>query len=263
MPDRNTCNENGLLTPPPEEMVSAGCSEKQLSEIQDHLAMIDIGDEADDGKEYLKTTPMVSSAVKAQHHSSLVSRYGLLGLRLATYGEKSEENDSVPPEWETTSSLQTPKDNLIYSNISAPWSAFICGSQGSGKSHTLSCLLENYLLSSSASGHSSPLSGLILHYDKFTGLQTGHLCEAAYLCSTNIPVRVLVSPSNFRRMKDLYMNLPGLPKGSPRPEVFPLFFRDEHLTISAMKNLMAIGSDGQTPLYMEVSELNKRCHLHF
>jgi hypothetical protein len=31
-------------------------------------------------------------------------------------------------------------------NTDSPWSAFLCGSQGSGKSHALSCMLENCLL---------------------------------------------------------------------------------------------------------------------
>jgi pantothenate kinase-related protein Tda10 len=52
---------------------------------------------------------------------------------------------------------------------SAPYSTFTYGSQGSGKSHTLSCLLENVLISSSPTrALSSPLVGLVIHYDKFT-----------------------------------------------------------------------------------------------
>lgn len=241
---------NGLLTPPPESMKSVAPSDKELLEIQRHLAMIEICHETDNSQEDLKTAPLISSAVKYSHHSSLVSQHAPLGLRTATYGP-----DSTDCEETISADSQALASNLIYSNISAPWSTFICGSQGSGKSHTLSCLLENYLLGSNSSARPPPLAGLVLHYDKFTGLETGHLCEAAYLCSSNIPVRVLVSPSNLDRMKSLYEKLPNLPANSPRPQVYPLYFKDEHLTISSMKNLMAMGSDGQTPLYMEVSQI--------
>jgi hypothetical protein len=48
-------------------------------------------------------------------------------------------------------------DPRLFFNISAPSSAFICGSQGSGKSHTLSCLLENCLMKSQVSQLDSPL----------------------------------------------------------------------------------------------------------
>jgi len=37
------------------------------------------------------------------------------------------------------------EEKAIFLNTNAPWSAFICGSQGSGKSYTLSCMLENLL----------------------------------------------------------------------------------------------------------------------
>ena len=40
----------------------------------------------------------------------------------------------------------------IMQNVHTPNSAFICGSQGSGKSYTLSCILENCLLPDRATG---------------------------------------------------------------------------------------------------------------
>ncbi|CAP80597.1 Pc12g09700 [Penicillium rubens Wisconsin 54-1255] len=125
-------------------------------------------------------------------------QYGLLGLR--------NRPTSNPPA----------QDDLVYANVSAPWSAFICGSQGSGKSHTLSCLLENALISSSPAGKlSSPLAGLVIHYDKFTAFSSTQLCEAAYLHSSGIPVR-------------------------------------KALNISMMKTLMGINNMTEKPLYIEV-----------
>ncbi|KAE8312120.1 hypothetical protein BDV41DRAFT_539835 [Aspergillus transmontanensis] len=51
-------------------------------------------------------------------------------------------------------------DPRLYLNVSHPFSTFICGSQGSGKSHTLSCILENCLIPSRAGRVPSPLTGL-------------------------------------------------------------------------------------------------------
>jgi len=38
------------------------------------------------------------------------------------------------------------KDESILQNTNAPISVFICGSQGSGKSYTMACMLENCLV---------------------------------------------------------------------------------------------------------------------
>ncbi|CAG7951311.1 unnamed protein product [Penicillium nalgiovense] len=159
-------------------------------------------------------------------------QYGLLGLR--------NRPTSKPPT----------QDDLVYANVSAPWSAFICGSQGSGKSHTLSCLLENALISSSPAGKlSSPLAGLVIHYDTFTAFSSTQLCEAAYLHSSGIPVKVLVSPTNYLAMKKAYKTLAG---GSKMLKVEPLYLPQKDLNISMMKTLMGIGNRTEQPLYIEV-----------
>lgn len=159
-------------------------------------------------------------------------QYGLLGLRL--HGVKS------PSE----------QDNLVYANVSAPWSAFICGSQGSGKSHTLSCLLENALIVPPPAGKlASPLAGLVMHYDKFTAFSSTQLCEAAYLCSSGIPVRVLVSPTNYLAMKAAYEGLAG---HSKMLTVEPLYLPQKDLNIGMMKSLMGVNNMAAQPLYLEV-----------
>lgn len=165
-------------------------------------------------------------------------QYGLLGLR----------TQGIDP--------QNSKNNLIYANISAPWSSFICGSQGSGKSHTLSCILENALIPSSPAGRlSSPLAGLVVHYDKFTVYGSTQLCEAAYLCSSGIPVRVLVSPTNYIAMKQAYERLPGLGNASGLLKVVPMYLSQKHLNISVIKTLMGVGAGPHQPLYVEVRGL--------
>lgn len=163
-------------------------------------------------------------------------QHGLLGLHI--------DDESQLPE----------HLRLMYANVSSPWSAFICGSQGSGKSHTLSCILENALIPTSPVGKvSSPLAGMVVHYDKFTSFSGTQLCEAAYLCSSKIPVRVLVSPTNYASMKKAYESLPEL-KGpaSKYLEVVPMYLSQKHLTITMMKTLMGIGSGKDQPLYIEV-----------
>ncbi|PGH00042.1 hypothetical protein AJ79_08313 [Helicocarpus griseus UAMH5409] len=241
------------------------------TQMVEHLALIEEDDKKGSNSsenvarlEEIRTTPLFTSNVKLAlqlRHPSIIPQYALLGVRKETYGSPGCSNGNSGFEnsafGNTGNGLAIERhsiglENLVYANINAPSSTFICGSQGSGKSHTLSCMLENGLVHPSVTGAiSSPLTGLVLHYDKFTGVNTGQLCEAAYL-SSKIPVRVLVSPSNFAHMEKLYANLPGLPKGTRKPKVHKMYFREDQLTIGMMKDLMAVSAEGTTPLYMEV-----------
>jgi hypothetical protein len=147
----------------------------------------------------------------------------------------------VPEETKSSS----PKPVLL--NTNAPWSAFLCGSQGSGKSHALSCMLENCLLSDEKIGKNpNPLAGLVFHYDR-----TEDVCEAAYLCSS-VPTRVLVSTSNYGTMKERYEDMAAKQGGKIDVQRL-LLLPDKHLDTSRMKTLMATGRDGEMPLYMHVS----------
>jgi hypothetical protein len=95
-----------------------------------------------------------------------------------------------------------PADPRLFINVAAPSSVFICGSQGSGKSHTLSCLLENCLIPSAAGRLPRPLTGLVFHYDTFISDVGGSPCEVAYLSSChNVQVRVLCAPTNVGTIK--------------------------------------------------------------
>ncbi|KAJ5595157.1 uncharacterized protein N7459_001365 [Penicillium hispanicum] len=180
----------------------------------------------------LQSQPSTADDVEEQH---IYSQYGLLGHRL-------RDTDTTPSH-----------NELVYTNVSAPWSVFICGSQGSGKSHSLSCLLENCLISSSPAGKlSSPLAGLVLHYDKFTAFSSTQLCEAAYLCSAKIPVRVLVSPTNYVAMKNAYTKLIGLGDVSHLLTVEPMYLPQEGLNIAMMRTLMGLGDKKSQPLYIEM-----------
>lgn len=212
------------------------------------------GNKASEAKlEEVKTTPLFSQHVRLALRAGLMHdlgsdeepfpQFGLMGMRLETYNSiHAGVPKTLPVE-----------HNLVFANMNAPWSAFICGSQGAGKSHSLSCLLENALLATSPAGvNPRPLAGLVFHFDKFTNPDSTQVCEAAYLCSSGVPVRILVSPSNYYAMKKLYGNLPGLPKDSPKPRVIPLRFRQEQLNVMRMMTLMAVKDEGQSPLYLEL-----------
>lgn len=137
-------------------------------------------------------------------------------------------------------------DELFYYNVAAPSSTFICGSQGSGKSHTLSCLLENSLFPSVANELPRPLTGIVFHYDTFINDSQGSPCEAAYL-STNaaVRVRVLCAPTNIATMRRTYAGLPNV-------TIEPLSIREQDLTTKRMMDLMAVKKSEAMPLYMHV-----------
>ena len=117
-------------------------------------------------------------------------QYGLLGGLSEVLKAKEESGEFPSP------------DPRILFNVATPSSTFICGSQGSGKSHTLSCLLENCLSSSIAGRLPNPLTGLVFHYDTFISDHGGSSCEAAFLASDpEIKVKVLCSPTNLSTIR--------------------------------------------------------------
>lgn len=211
-----------------------------------------VGSEADRTnnvrKEEAKTTPLFSIDVarkfEAHGANNLFPQYGLLGQREEMYDTDRSANES---QEESNRSPARAGDDHIMLNMNTPFSAFICGSQGSGKSHTLSCMLESALIKSELGKIASQaLTAIVFHWDK-TGNQP---CEAAYLCSAGIPVTVLVSPSNYHDMKDAYAKLPG----PTRPVVRPLLLRQSHINQKRMMKLMgADNPNGGQSLYMAVS----------
>ncbi|KAF9892011.1 hypothetical protein FE257_002975 [Aspergillus nanangensis] len=121
-------------------------------------------------------------------------------------------------------------DPRLLFNVTSPSSTFICGSQGSGKSHTLSCLLENCLLPSQAGRLPNPLTGVVFHYDAFISDTQGSPCEAAFLSS---------NPAVKRSYSRL--NIP----------VDPLQIDESDLNTKRMMDLMVVGqNEGPIPLYM-------------
>ena len=223
-----------------------------------HMSLLSVSNDKDQAHkvqlEEIKTAPLFSAAaadaVNAVHSgASIFPQFGLLGIALNTYNASDPEDDSQSPK-----RIAESDTSRLFLNVNTPWSAFICGSQGSGKSHTLSCMLEAALITKPELGRlPKPLAGIVFHYDKFSSFSSCQICEAAYLCSSGIPVRVLVSPSNFWRMKQAYENLPGLASHAKKPVVKALLLKETHLDVERLMKLMAVDdSDKAIPLYMEV-----------
>lgn len=167
-------------------------------------------------------------------------QYGLLAGRTRSIRGPSEEGSQKKEE----------EDPRIFLNVSAPWSAFICGSQGSGKSHSLACMLENCLVSHKHLGSlPNPLTAMVFHYDPQASM-AGQVCEAVYLCSPSVEVRVLVSPTSYHRMAKLYGNLKGLSPGCT-VVIEPLVLKQEYLNVERLMTFMAATDNGEgLPLYM-------------
>lgn len=161
----------------------------------------------DDTTSELATTPIFTKSVHqygihiSRRHdptstnppsSFFFTQYGLLGGQLGDQFSYSANQADYSVD----------NDPRVFHHTAAPSSTFICGSQGSGKSHTLSCLLENCLAPSAANVLPRPLTGVVFHYDAWVSDAAGSPCEAAYLSSDSaVKVRVLCSPTNIELIK--------------------------------------------------------------
>ncbi|KAJ7124629.1 hypothetical protein C8R43DRAFT_1240942 [Mycena crocata] len=144
--------------------------------------------------------------------------------------------------------LGTSAGDRVYVNTNAPSSAVICGVQGSGKSHTVSCILESALIADSRIGQlPEPLSALVFHFDT---QDTGRPCEAAFLSSPTMlthaalpQVTVLCSASNINRRRHAYASLHHV-------RVEPLSLSEKDLTAERMLAIMGCDNLDTMPLYM-------------
>ncbi|KAJ5640341.1 uncharacterized protein N7484_008203, partial [Penicillium longicatenatum] len=143
-------------------------------------------------------------------------------------------------------------DLRIFLNTNIPFSAFICGIQGSGKSHTTACIIENCSMDIPALGTlKASISTLVLQFDEYTSTVSSQPSEAAFLArflpqyarERQVQVRVLVSPTNFHNLEKIYSQIPNV-------EVRPFKLQPEYLNITMMLSLMSISQNGGMPLYM-------------
>ncbi|OAG08656.1 uncharacterized protein CC84DRAFT_1086658 [Paraphaeosphaeria sporulosa] len=206
---------------------SAGMTSLLFDDCQDDEAGKRQFDAANDR---IQHAPLIDAKIVSDGYGP--PQYGLLG----SHTEAEESNSK------------------LYLNTNVPFSMFICGVQGSGKSHTTSCILENALIPSRHLGKlQNPLSALVFSYAQFSGDGFGFtISEAAFLASSDqrLPggahvkrVHVLVSPSNFVRISKLYRQLPNV-------LVTPFKLMPQDLDIDTILTLMNVSESIETPLYM-------------
>lgn len=180
----------------------------------------------------IQHAPLLGVDVILHNDQHLLPQYGLMGL----YGEAKDIRSK------------------LFMNTNVPFSVFLCGVQGSGKSHTTSCIIENSLIPSKHLGRlQNPLSALVFSYGHFSGDGIGFsISEAAFLASigAKVPgaahvkkVHVLVSPSNYARISKLYLQLPNV-------SVTPFKIKPRNLNITTILTLMNVNESEETPLYM-------------
>ncbi|KAI9001330.1 hypothetical protein BD414DRAFT_474339 [Trametes punicea] len=203
------------------------------------LALLNVDGPLEDatGEHEVITAPLLTRhAYVAAGMAQKRSQYGVLGSLIAI----RERMGSYKP-----------KDPRLYVNTNAPFSAIVCGVQGSGKSHTVSVLLENMLIAQcDAIGISEKcLSGLVLHFGE--GGSGSRPCEAAWIGRTQVDgirppaIRVYVSRSSLATMQTTYAAL------GDAVTVEPLLFSDKELDAEAVLSMMAVGSSDSAPLYMQ------------
>lgn len=184
----------------------------------------------------IRQAPIVAANIVTEHYKELVPQYGLLG--------------SLEEESETLT------DPQLFLNTNVPFSAFVCGVQGSGKSHTTSCILENSILASPHLGYlESPVSTLVFSYGEWSSGGAGfNISEATFLGSPHpkFPnqyvrkITVLYSPSN-PAIKRMYERLPNV-------QMVPFRLKAKTLDIGALHSLMAVDEKSTTSLYMVTVE---------
>ncbi|GMF84972.1 unnamed protein product [Aspergillus oryzae] len=175
-------------------------------------------------------TPEQQDCTSAQNAVLISSTARAMPSQFALMGGLRGQQSALPP------------DPRVMLNTNVPFSAFICGVQGSGKSHTTSCIIAL----------KQPLSTLVLNFNEYSSNVGAQPCEAAFLSSVLpewskqglfIRVRVLVPPSNFYNLKKMYSQIPNV-------EVQPFRLKPHHLNISTLLSLMCVGNGDQMPLYM-------------
>lgn len=96
------------------------------------------------------------------------------------------------------------------------------------------------------------VSTLVLHFNEYSSNVNSQPSEAAFLASVlpkyaaeqkHIPLRVLVSPTNFHNLSSMYAHIPNV-------EVRPFKINPRNLNIGMMLSLMSMSQSDHMPLYM-------------
>jgi hypothetical protein len=148
---------------------------------------------------------------------------------------------------------------VVELNTGAPFCVLMVGVQGSGKSHSVGCVIESCLLPCEPAVRlRRPHCALVLHYDKGESSvceAVGLVCpRAGFPAPSALPrerLLVLVSPSFYLQRRAFYRGL-GV-------AVRPLLFSWAQLDASTLRMLMGLGAaDGQLYVTGGVFELLKR-----
>ncbi|KZP24566.1 hypothetical protein FIBSPDRAFT_929771 [Athelia psychrophila] len=163
------------------------------------------------------------------------------------YGVLGETLEICPD----TSIQHRDADRRLYLNTNTPFSIVVCGVQGSGKSHTVACILECMFIPkySPIGSLEKPLCGLVLHLGE--GGPNSRPSEAAWLAASIYEgfqppaIKVYVSPSSLRTMRGVYAALDG------NITVEPLLLDEEELDAHAFLGMMAVSDSVVPPLYVQ------------
>ncbi|KAF3165730.1 hypothetical protein TWF751_008997 [Orbilia oligospora] len=172
---------------------------------------------------------------------------------------RSASDVGLPPQFAVfgkflgPESADSSEQRLLLLNTNTPWTTFICGLQGSGKSHSLTAMLESCLIRDRSIGRlQKPLSGLVFHYSPYHSNVESEPCEAAHLASMRDTsknslapqVTVLVSRSNIGNMRTAYANIPNV-------TIKEFQLNPKQLNIDTMFDLMSVRENSGI-LYMEI-----------
>ncbi|KIO19148.1 hypothetical protein M407DRAFT_31200 [Tulasnella calospora MUT 4182] len=224
--------------PPTNASSNTGTSE--LGGFEDEFDLLG-GDDIEEGPTHeVITAPLITRDAFAFGEGLLkvVPQYGVLGSILSVHEQGRKEEFA---------------DKRMYLNTNAPFSAVVCGVQGSGKSHTVGVLLESMMIPNDTrlGALPQPLAGLVLHFgESGAGAQP---CEAAYQCTSNDPkvnppkVVVYVSPSQLKTMGNLYWSVFG-----NNVRVRPLKIEHDELDAQSILSMMSVSTSGEPPLYVQI-----------
>ncbi|PVF93461.1 hypothetical protein CPB86DRAFT_801212 [Serendipita vermifera] len=142
-----------------------------------------------------------------------------------------------------------PGDVRLYMNLDAPSSGLVCGVQGSGKSHTVSCILESSLMVDRGLELYPPHFQRLFHFDKENG---GQPCEAAFLSELRDRSRgveevvVPVSPTSLKKRRTVYEDLKHV-------KVEPLRIAEKEMNAARMLSMMGADNLDRVPLYLRTA----------
>ncbi|KAK7052655.1 p-loop containing nucleoside triphosphate hydrolase protein [Favolaschia claudopus] len=197
----------------------------------------------DDELTFLATAAAVDKDVDILHHQLITSP-------LLTYSALERHPLDFPSRALLGTTAGDSESERLYVNTNSPSSVVICGVQGAGKSHTVSCLLESALIQDPRIGTlPEPLSALVFHFDT---QDANRPCEAAFLSSPAAHLSNVVLPqvtvlcSNITRRRRAYAS-------QPQVRVEPLYLSEQDLTAERMLTLMACDNIDKMPLYMHTA----------